>query len=155
GDDGGDQHHPDDAEQDQVTAPWAEAGDGGGHGRVLRDGRRAVNGRATWGPVIAIDRPVPGAYRTGMSSPVLSPYRAGASMGGPPRPLRSPGDGRIVAEAQDGGPDAVEKALASAPAARAVGRDLPAGERRRICQALSDGIAARAEELARRICDEA
>ncbi len=69
--------------------------------------------------------------------------------------VRAPWDGRVVATVARCDAAMVERALAAAVAARPAGRALSTGRRRALCQALSDGIARRAEELASAICDEA
>jgi acyl-CoA reductase-like NAD-dependent aldehyde dehydrogenase len=71
------------------------------------------------------------------------------------RAVRSPWDGRTVAEVEEGGPAEVERALSAAFAARATGRELPAGRRRELCLALAEGIRRREADLVASMCDEA
>ncbi len=69
--------------------------------------------------------------------------------------IRNPWDGSVVATVAAAGAAEMERALAAAHAAREHGRHLSAGKRRDLCQAIADGIEARAEEFARAICTEA
>lgn len=71
------------------------------------------------------------------------------------REIRSPWDGRVVAEVQEGGEADVERALALAFAARPAGRQLPAGRRRELCLAIAEGLRRREADLVASIRDEA
>ncbi|HEY5294580.1 MAG TPA: aldehyde dehydrogenase family protein [Gaiellaceae bacterium] len=69
--------------------------------------------------------------------------------------IRSPYDGALVAVVHRAGPAEVERAIAGAVEAFETTRHLPAWRRSQILQAISDGIAARRDELARTIALEA
>jgi glyceraldehyde-3-phosphate dehydrogenase (NADP+) len=69
--------------------------------------------------------------------------------------VRSPYDGALVAVVHRAGPDEVERAIAGAVRAFETTRRLPAWRRSEVLQGVSDGIAARREELARTIALEA
>ena len=71
------------------------------------------------------------------------------------REIHSPFDGRIVGIAPVSVRADAERAIAAAHAAFPLIRALPAHERHRILRAIYDGIAARREEFARGITDEA
>lgn len=74
---------------------------------------------------------------------------------GEPQQIRAPYDGRLVATVRAAGPAALERAIVAAGRAfEATGR-LPAHERARVARAVSEGIAARADEFARTIALEA
>lgn len=91
-----------------------------------------------------------------MSRPHRLLYLDGSFVEGASRQeIRSPWDGSVVATVEQAGPDQLERALAAAERAREVGRSLSAGARRALCQRIADGIAARGEELARAISEEA
>ncbi|MBC8075886.1 MAG: aldehyde dehydrogenase family protein [Chloroflexales bacterium] len=69
--------------------------------------------------------------------------------------VRSPYDGQVVAAVHVAGPDALERATVAAQQAFEITRRLPSHERARIARAVSEGIAARADEFARMIALEA
>jgi glyceraldehyde-3-phosphate dehydrogenase (NADP+) len=69
--------------------------------------------------------------------------------------IRSPFDGSPIALVHRAGPREIERAIAGAVEAFEATRRLPAWRRSEILQAVSDGIAARADELARTIALEA
>jgi acyl-CoA reductase-like NAD-dependent aldehyde dehydrogenase len=71
------------------------------------------------------------------------------------RPVQSPYDGRIVGEVPLTTLAEAERALDAAHSAFTVTRRLPAHERHTILRTIQDKIAARREEFARCICDEA
>jgi glyceraldehyde-3-phosphate dehydrogenase (NADP+) len=85
-------------------------------------------------------------------------YVAGEWVGGTDgrtREVRSPYDGRVVGTLAVGDVGDAERALAGAHAAFAETRALASHERHAILRAVHDGIAARREEFARGIVDEA
>jgi len=69
--------------------------------------------------------------------------------------VRSPYDGSLVAVVHRAGPAEVERAIADAVEAFETTRHLPAWRRSEVLQGISDGIAARRDELARTIALEA
>ncbi|HVC86266.1 MAG TPA: aldehyde dehydrogenase family protein [Gaiellaceae bacterium] len=69
--------------------------------------------------------------------------------------IRSPYDGVLVAVVHRAGPPEVERAIAGAVEAFETTRHLPGWRRSEVLQAVSDGIAARRDELARTIALEA
>jgi glyceraldehyde-3-phosphate dehydrogenase (NADP+) len=78
-----------------------------------------------------------------------------ASKTGARRPVYSPYDGRIVGESPISTRADAESSVAAAHEAFAATRLLPSHERYRILRAIQDGIAARRDEFARCIADEA
>lgn len=71
------------------------------------------------------------------------------------RPVCSPFDGRVVGSVSPAGPAEMETAIAAAHQAFARTRALASHERHAILRAVHDGIAARRDEFARGIVDEA
>jgi glyceraldehyde-3-phosphate dehydrogenase (NADP+) len=69
--------------------------------------------------------------------------------------VRSPYSGNPVASVHRAGPAELERAISAAVAAFEATRKLPAHERATILRAISDGITARSDELARSIAEEA
>ena len=89
------------------------------------------------------------------STAVRGPYVAGTFRTTEHRRLlRSPYDGRVLAEVCDAGSTEVEEALAAADASVAATRALTSQQRAAICSAVAVGLQTRAAELALAICDD-
>lgn len=87
---------------------------------------------------------------------VFGAYVAGSvRRGGPRREIRSPFDGRVVAVVDEASEADIDEALAAAQAALAQTRALSSGQRAAICAEVGQRLAARREEFALAICDEA
>src|SRR4051794_18374947 len=77
---------------------------------------------------------------------------AGQWLGAPSAEVRSPFDGRVITKVAQASPAQAEESLAVAFAARH--REQSTGKRREVLTRIAAGLRARAEELARVICDE-
>ncbi len=75
--------------------------------------------------------------------------------GDDPIEVRSPFDGRVIAVAHHGGPDAVERAIASVTDGFSATRALPAYRRSEVLLAISEGLEARTEDFAQALSAEA